>query len=700
MKTNFRTRQLGRMLGGNARGTPRRKAYWFSILNLMLLLISSMGVRSTCAQVCFFDSVFAPADWDISFFAHPQPPSGGLASQGLGPAPRLYFQQIEHTLGGATPSEVLSLHMNRQAIYHPKQQCPIAFIDYSELSRTLSTEPGTFGGGAAPALRQDGNFYVADFAPTRTDVNGSLPSPFITNSFSGLTSNGFRLVLGPGRYDNSRHPNFSRSGSPLQFGFARVNSHTGSSTITRATAIDDWNVCVFQNGMSAADFGDAPDGLLGMSTGYYGFTSLNGIVFTVASISGPAFFPTVLANSGPFTVSGDLYVAPLPPSLESDAIGLVDSDPIFNLDPVADDADNDFAEPGASMLLLFGVASRPPARFFTLAASTANGPTAGFWNVAFDMDQDGEWGPGEWVCEDIPFTVTPGNPGPPTLLASPAFRWGPVGQQFGRLTFPVWARNMVTSEAVSTNTPLAGPPGQQYYAGAGPACGFTYGEVEDLFLEWFPIGQFNGSNDPPREMSFGPDVPADHLIRFNGPEVVAVGQRAEFVISGPPLEKLTVTYLPNADSGGAAGPQFDVSLAGSRSGSIETSDFIAEAELTSTGDRLVVTVHQAPRNATLVVHGRPADRGIIGPGVPSGPNRTPIFGAVAIRVEAVIRITEIQVVDGHTLLKWAGGAPPYRVQHASRLGGDWINVVSTEAAMARIPLSGQAGFFRVVGEDR
>jgi len=333
------------------------------------------------AQVGHYDTVFLSADWEVTVFARPQPPSGSITSQELGPAPGLFYQRIEHTLGGnPTPSDVLSVHINRNATHSPKTDCPIAFLNYSEQARTISTEAGTFGGATGPALRQDGNLYVADFTPTRTNPNGALPSAFVPVQSAGLTSNSFRLVVGPGQYDATKHPDFSRTGSPLQFGFARANSHTGSATVTRVTAIDDWSVVISPDDWTVADFGDAPDESLGMETGYYGMVPLPpfGLVFGLVAQSGPAHFPTILTNSGPFAVMNDLFIAPLAGSLESDAIGPTDQDIVFNLDPLADDADNDLADGGGAMVLIFALSSRPPALFFTLAARAPGGPQEGY----------------------------------------------------------------------------------------------------------------------------------------------------------------------------------------------------------------------------------------------------------------------------------------------------------------------------------
>jgi hypothetical protein len=51
------------------------------------------------------------------------------------------------------------------------------------------------------------------------------------------------------------------------------------------------------------------------------------------------------------------------------------------------------------------------------------------------------------------------------------------------------------------------------------------------------------------------------------------------------------------------------------------------------------------------------------------------------------------------LLNWTGGGPPYRVQRASDLAaGDWSDLRSNATPPVTLPLTGQAGFYRLVGQ--
>ena len=55
----------------------------------------------------------------------------------------------------------------------------------------------------------------------------------------------------------------------------------------------------------------------------------------------------------------------------------------------------------------------------------------------------------------------------------------------------------------------------------------------------------------------------------------------------------------------------------------------------------------------------------------------------------------------NALLNWAGGGAPYRVQRASNLAaGDWMDFLpnATPPVMLPLPLAGEAGFYRIVGQ--
>jgi predicted esterase len=67
-------------------------------------------------------------------------------------------------------------------------------------------------------------------------------------------------------------------------------------------------------------------------------------------------------------------------------------------------------------------------------------------------------------------------------------------------------------------------------------------------------------------------------------------------------------------------------------------------------------------------------------------------------IQSPVRATlTLQGTDA--LLNWTGGGPPYRVQQATDLAaGDWTDFPPNATPPLTLPLTGQAGFYRVVGQ--
>lgn len=69
-------------------------------------------------------------------------------------------------------------------------------------------------------------------------------------------------------------------------------------------------------------------------------------------------------------------------------------------------------------------------------------------------------------------------------------------------------------------------------------------------------------------------------------------------------------------------------------------------------------------------------------------------------IQAPLRAT-VARQGTNTILNWNGGGPPYRVQHASNLAAaDWTDVLTnaTPPVTLPLPLAGQTGFYRIVGQ--
>lgn len=391
------------------------------------------------------------------------------------------------------------------------------------------------------------------------------------------------------------------------------------------------------------DYGDAPDGMLGMDTGYYGFTAVMGgaaPVFVLAPLGVPADFPTQQSNKGPFMNDvDDFYIGPLlpsfdpprpedVPSLGDDAIDETnDDDGLPNIDPPSmpgkADCDDEnfehdpaaagcdpvpvFSIPRNAQLILLASGVPPVALFLSsIAAATGTPVQTAYWNVAFDLNQDGAWGADEWVAQDVPVALTPGTN---HLVVTPAFRWGTAGDGFGRLRFPVWTRNMATEVTVRDNVALQGQAPYQYWDGRGKPGGFERGEVEDYFVEWRPRGQMLES--PAAEDTAYAD-PADssaadqaaQLVHFACPDVVRPGQTITCELSGPPVETITAVIVADPENGGPVAAEARLTTEVSE-GSLQA-DGLA-VTLVHEGNLLAMTVDEATPGSAVIFAGELAN---------------------------------------------------------------------------------------------
>ena len=142
------------------------------------------------------------------------------------------FRHVVHMYGFGT---IGVGHLHGAAIYDLQREGVISSIDYSW---DLIEQNPPFPGAAvryALLILQDGTYYT---------TGGDLVFADGWTGFDrvGLTAADFGRVgdTGPSR------PDFSRSASPIQFGYTSRNSHTGSTppTTQRESGIDNWSVTI------------------------------------------------------------------------------------------------------------------------------------------------------------------------------------------------------------------------------------------------------------------------------------------------------------------------------------------------------------------------------------------------------------------------------------------------------------------------
>lgn len=319
------------------------------------------------------------------------------------------------------------------------------------------------------------------------------------------------------------------------------------------------------SGPGVADYGDAPDGDYGMDTGYYGFTG-GPFIFTLDSLGVPASFPTVGDDPipGPYTLDVDeFYIGPLfggatagdIPSLEDDVFDPNDPDGPPNLNNAKADCDKEngthnpagtgcdpvppYSIPMNGIIsIVFGF---PPLGVFRTSVTVSDtvdveGPA--YWNFLIDLNQDGSWGQGEWVAQDVPVNLVPGTT---QTLISPAFRWPTSGSPWGRLNFPLWARSMVTLDRV--RDAVGGN-----WDGRGIEGGFSHGEVEDYFIEWRPMGQrFPGGGGGGGGGGVGACGPPS-MARISCPGTLSPGITSVCGLVVP-ADQIQVTCIPGSEFG-------------------------------------------------------------------------------------------------------------------------------------------------------
>lgn len=71
-----------------------------------------------------------------------------------------------------------------------------------------------------------------------------------------------------------------------------------------------------------------------------------------------------------------------------------------------------------------------------------------------------------------------------------------------------------------------------------------------------------------------------------------------------------------------------------------------------------------------------------------------------IQVESLYTIgATLKLQGAEVILNWTGGGGPYRVQRTTDLVvGDWTDYLTDAKPPVSLPLTGEAGFYRIVGE--
>ncbi|ACB50697.1 hypothetical protein cce_1347 [Crocosphaera subtropica ATCC 51142] len=209
----------------------------------------------------YFDGTFNDADWTrtIRYFAGPSGSVSETATQSLTGGNPDEFRTMTQSWGNGTNARVYNFHSN--AIYDPATQGAIASIDYSaDVIGISANVGGEFGDEFA--IQQDGRIFRA--------ANIGIPdvSPWQTRSVPGLTVTDFIA------FDGGSGPNFSSTGSPIQFGYGRGYSFNGGFAASITSGIDNWSVTV-RNVVPSTPSVPEPSSIIGLlGLGLFGIDKL------------------------------------------------------------------------------------------------------------------------------------------------------------------------------------------------------------------------------------------------------------------------------------------------------------------------------------------------------------------------------------------------------------------------------------------
>jgi len=187
----------------------------------LLIVVAS----TNAGTVRFYDGTFNESDWDVFDFASSgvpgeyasvQQPSGGNPGE---------FKVTSTNWQGT--AQVSRYEQRAGAVYNPQTQGAISSISYSEDNIAYPSYHAT-----GPAIRQNGVIYRPDAVIFEDNV-------WTTYTWTQLTETDFHEYTDP-----NAHPDFSSSGSPVEFGFWRANSGSGYSGGWISGGIDNWCVSV------------------------------------------------------------------------------------------------------------------------------------------------------------------------------------------------------------------------------------------------------------------------------------------------------------------------------------------------------------------------------------------------------------------------------------------------------------------------
>ena len=212
--------------------------------SIVLAALTTVACASSAqAAVSFFDGVFNNSDWSLNVTTNAS--GAGSSSVGFqvltGGNPNEY-RRIRNSLvvGSAGNGAVIGVHMNNFAFYTPSSSGAITSIAYSEDSINFLPAQAGNGQGTGLAIIQNGKNYLLR-NPTLVMPAAGF-SNWATNAAPSIVASDLWELSGAGTLNAFSNPDFTITGSVMQFGFWRGNS--ANQNINTDCGIDNWSVTI------------------------------------------------------------------------------------------------------------------------------------------------------------------------------------------------------------------------------------------------------------------------------------------------------------------------------------------------------------------------------------------------------------------------------------------------------------------------
>jgi hypothetical protein len=207
-------------------------------LRVRMLILALALAPLPAPGLTISDDTFAETDWSATEVLDTSGSATFTTSQQLAGGNPDAYRQTTHSIPGAGQSIILS-HVFSGAQHDPASSGVIESLDFSLDVRFVGGSEGTSQVGYQLVLVQDGNHYRAPLtagAVALGEGNG-VPGTWSSFSFPGLSAADFTRLLGSG----PETPDFSRTGTPLSFGYLTQNTAIDTAIAT-SSGIDNWSV--------------------------------------------------------------------------------------------------------------------------------------------------------------------------------------------------------------------------------------------------------------------------------------------------------------------------------------------------------------------------------------------------------------------------------------------------------------------------